>query len=118
RTVVVPAPAYAPVVTPRSRSGELGYADPRNHDPRYLGYRRYAYDPRYRGTTVVVTEGSPPPVLPSFGTREVEEISRNLTVQCSFTLIDAVTGQSIVQFSPPPYQKLDKSSPNFLFGAM
>src|SRR5439155_3928542 len=50
--------------------------------------------------------------------REVEEISRQLTVQCSFTLIDAVTGQSLVQFSPPPYRKVDKSSPDFLFGSI
>jgi hypothetical protein len=51
-------------------------------------------------------------------TREVEEISRSLTVQCSFCLVDAVTGQVIVQHSPPPIQKTDSKSPNFLFGGM
>ncbi|MCL2329739.1 MAG: hypothetical protein FWC56_00375, partial [Phycisphaerae bacterium] len=51
-------------------------------------------------------------------TKEVEEISRHLTVQCSFTLIDAVTGAAIVQYSTPPAQKRDKRSPNFLFGSM
>ena len=59
-----------------------------------------------------------PAPAPTFGMKQVEEISRNLTVQCSFTLIDAVTGQSLVQFSPPAYQKVDKSSPDFLFGSM
>lgn len=116
RTVIVqPQPVYHP-------RGAVAYADPRSRDPRMLRYRRYGYDNRYRpaGTTVVVTESAPPPIFaaPGFGTKEVEEISRSLTIQCSFTLIDAVTGQALVQFSPPPYQKLDKSSPDFLFGSM
>jgi hypothetical protein len=51
-------------------------------------------------------------------TKEVEEISRSLTVQCSFCLIDAVTGQAIMQYSPPPYQKTDSASPDFMFGGM
>lgn len=53
----------------------------------------------------------------SMKTKDVEEISRHLTVQCSFALIDATTGQAIAQYSPPPYQKKDKASPHFLFGS-
>jgi len=110
--------------------------DPRYvRDPRYLRYRRYYYyDSRYQPTAppgVVVVPAPAPgpgpqplPVEPPpqeggpFGTREVEEISRHITVQCTFSLIDAVTGAAIAHFSPPPYQKQDTASPNFLFGSI
>ncbi|MBN1491884.1 MAG: hypothetical protein JXA69_18375 [Phycisphaerae bacterium] len=52
----------------------------------------------------------------ALATKEVEEIGRSLTVQCTFSLIDAVTGEAILQYSPAPYQKEDKASPHFLFG--
>ncbi len=60
-------------------------------------------------------EAEPAAPLP---TREVEEVSRHVTVQCSFSLIDAVTGEAILQHSPPPFQKKDKTSPDFFFGNM
>lgn len=53
---------------------------------------------------------------PGFPTKTIEEISRDLTVQCSFSLIDANTGESIVRYTPPVYQKRDKAKPNFMFG--
>jgi hypothetical protein len=56
--------------------------------------------------------------LPGVGMKEVEEVNRHLTVHCSFTLIDAVTGQAIVMYKPPPYRKVDSASPDFLFGSM
>jgi tetratricopeptide (TPR) repeat protein len=49
-------------------------------------------------------------------TREIEEISRSLTVQCSFSLVDAVTGRSVLHHAPPVYQKTDRKSPDFFFG--
>jgi hypothetical protein len=61
----------------------------------------------------VVAHESARPAVP---TREIEEISRDMTVQCTFMLVDAVTGKSVVQFSPPVYQKKDKKSPDFVFG--
>ena len=56
------------------------------------------------------------PVLPRFHAKEIEEISRYLTVQCSFSLIDAVTGRTVVRHSPPPYRKTDQAAPRFAFG--
>ncbi len=51
-----------------------------------------------------------------FPQRDIEEISRHLTVQCSFTLVDAVTGQAVVQHASPVVQKTDKKRPDFFFG--
>lgn len=82
-------------------------------------------DPRFRQMPGGPREGNPyrrprqsplgngPGDLPM---KTIEEISRSLTVQCSFVLVDTLTGRSIVQFSPPVYQKTDKAKPNFLFG--
>lgn len=53
---------------------------------------------------------------PGLPTREIEEISRSLTVQCSFSLVDAVTGKSVLHHAPPVFQKTDKKSPDFFFG--
>jgi len=55
-------------------------------------------------------------IAPVFATKEVEEIARHLTVQCTFQLIDVVTGKTVIQYAPPPYRKTDKASPSFLFG--
>lgn len=49
--------------------------------------------------------------------READEISRNMTVQCSFTLMDSATSQAIVQYSPKVFQKHDKASPGAVFGS-
>ena len=111
--------------------------------PRYTRDSREAYvhDPRIHPSSPYYPYGQPPyrdprhpqpvpppaPVTPprsggrgqfTLRTREVEEISRHLTVTCSFSLIDAVTGQALMQYSPPPYRKTDKVSPNFLFGGL
>lgn len=51
-------------------------------------------------------------------TKEVEEISRSLTVQCSFTLIDVATGRALLRYSPPPARKRDRQSPDFFFGGL
>ena len=48
--------------------------------------------------------------------REVEEISRNLSVQCSFCLVDASSGAAVLRYSTPVIHKTDKKSPDFLFG--
>ena len=53
----------------------------------------------------------------SVDTEEVSSISRNMTVQCSFTLMDATTGEAIVQFSPKPYRKYDSEKPGPVFGS-
>ncbi len=80
-------------------------------------------DPRYAPPPVVLPQPVPVPVpVQPIGqpllTREVEEISRHITIQCTFALIDAVTGESILRYAPPPIQKQDGSSPDFFFGGM
>ncbi|HSW47144.1 MAG TPA: tetratricopeptide repeat protein [Phycisphaerae bacterium] len=116
-----------------------------SHDPRY-GDRRYVIQRRVDPRTgrvyetrvpqkqpYVVTPGpTPAPGQPavsrstrtrqgyggmSLATKDVQEISRHLTVQCVFGLIDAATGQVLVQYAPPPYQKKDEGSPDFFFGS-
>ncbi len=84
--------------------------------------------PQYRRapSTAYVTRPTPHPTPRSGGgfgsvtmaTKEVEEIRRHLTIQCSFSMIDAVTGQALLQYSPPPIQKTDQRSPDFLFGSL
>lgn len=97
-------------------------ADPRARYSRVQPGRRLLYAPTYRPTRSPRPDFGGPGEggFGGFGlkTREVEEISRSLTVQCSFSLVDANTGQAILQYSPPPYQKTDSSSPDFLFGGM
>jgi hypothetical protein len=120
----------APVIVQPGRPAYLRQNRGRSvRDPRTLRYRRYAYDPRLGAAPGPVMVSPPvpqpqpdPPVRApaalGIGTKEVEEVSRHLTVQCSFTLIDAATGEAIAQYSPPPYQKVDTASPDFLFGSM
>lgn len=106
------------------------------YDPRFSAYPRVMHGRPVPGNPyappgpVIVVPGQPvvpvQPVTPvparaaggglTLKTKEIEEISRHLTVQCSFCLIDAVTGAAIVQYSTPPIQKKDKKSPDFLFG--
>ncbi|HQE44627.1 MAG TPA: tetratricopeptide repeat protein [Phycisphaerae bacterium] len=96
--------------------------DPRVRDPRATPRRGILYAPGYRPTRSPrpEVEGGGFGGFAEFGlkTKEVEEISRSLTVQCSFSLIDANTGRSLVQYSPPPFQKTDSASPDFLFGGL
>lgn len=90
-----------------------GGAAPNNRDPRF---RRY--DQPNRGARPASPRGPGGPVggggmdLP---TKTISEINRNLTVQCSFALVDVTNGRSIVQFTPPVYQKTDTAKPNFMF---
>jgi hypothetical protein len=53
----------------------------------------------------------------SVETEEVSNISRNMTVQCSFSLMDAGTGEAIVQYSPKPFRKFDSDKPGPVFGS-
>lgn len=134
------SPAYRPDPDPRSR-------DPRTLRYRRYAYdRRYEARPGVigppgavvvrpvpTGVLAPVPAPAPAPVavpapaaeppsaggeLGGLGMKEVEEVSRHLTVHCSFALIDAVTGQTIVMYRPPPYRKVDKASPDFLYGSM
>jgi len=85
----------------------LGGVDVANsRDVRFRRYDGYPY--REHRTDVNVGVDLP--------TRTISEISRSLTVQCSFALVDAASGRSIVQFAPPVYQKTDTAKPNFVFG--
>jgi hypothetical protein len=49
--------------------------------------------------------------------READEIARNMTVQCSFALLDAATSQALVQYAPEPFQKFDHEAPGPVFGS-
>ena len=53
----------------------------------------------------------------SVDTEEVSNISRNMTVQCYFSLMDATTGEAIVQYSPKPFRKYDTKKPGPVFGS-
>lgn len=88
-------------------------------DARNPNYRRdpaNVYDKRYQDNYYKQKSTSVSGGL-ELKTRDVEEISRALTIQCSFAMIDAATGEAIVQYSPPPFQKHDKKTPHFLFGS-
>ncbi|MBI4578422.1 MAG: hypothetical protein HY718_01880 [Planctomycetes bacterium] len=125
---VAPAPAPGPVVVERRphtevRRGPDGrtYIVQRQPPPVviYPRYRRspaLLYDPRLRA--VPRQERSVAGGGLMLQTRDVEEVSRHLTVQCSFTLIDVATGQALLQYSPPPSQKRDRKSPDFWFGGL
>jgi hypothetical protein len=88
--------------------------------PREVHYRPGPGGPRGPHPNPYGRRGPPRSAGSGLGvpSREVEEVSRNLTVQCSFRLIDATTGATVVQFSPPVFQKTDKKSPDFMFGGM
>jgi len=84
------------------------------HDARRL---RHLYYPTYRkpagaGQEVSVLAGL------RLETKTVEQVRRHLTVQCSFSLIDAATGEALIRYSPPPFQKQDTASPDFLFRSL
>ncbi len=53
----------------------------------------------------------------SVDTEESSTISRNMTVQCSFSLMDATTGEAIFQYSPKPFRKYDSQAPGPVFGS-
>lgn len=48
----------------------------------------------------------------SMDTEQVENVSRNLTVQCSFSMYDKA-GNPLFQYSPKPFRKHDREKPGF-----
>jgi len=122
-----PAPARPPVVQRRPPPEIRRTPDGRTYTVQ-RGPARTAVPPSYRGIPAQVyvprRHRVPQRERSAAGgglvikTRDVEEISRHLTVQCSFTLIDAGTGQAIIQYSPPPFRKVDRRSPDFFFGSL
>jgi hypothetical protein len=50
-------------------------------------------------------------------TEEVETVTRNLTVQTSFKLVDASTGQVWHQLSPSPFQSTERTEASPFFGS-
>ncbi len=52
----------------------------------------------------------------SIGAREADQISRNMTVQCSFGMMDAATGDTYFEYAPKPFRKHDKKTPGVIFG--
>lgn len=48
--------------------------------------------------------------------REVEAVTRNMTVQCKFSMLDAASGQSILEYAPKPFRKVDQKKPGPVFG--
>lgn len=124
---VAPAPRERAVVRPRTQRQVVRGPDgrryvverqssPRVVSPRYRGSAERVYAPRVRA--VPQRERTVAGGGLALHTREVEEISRHLTVQCSFTLIDVGTGRAMLQYSPPPARKQDRKSPDFLFGGL
>lgn len=115
-----PAPAPRPGVLRRPSGQVRRGADGRlytvQRGPVYRGNPAQVYAPGAR--SVSKQERSAAGGGLTIATKDVEEISRSLTVQCSFTLIDAATGQAILQYSPPPARKQDRQSPDFFFGSM
>ena len=75
------------------------------HEVHFRRYDGYPY--REHHTNVNVHIGLP--------VRTISEIRRSLTVQCSFALVAAANGRSIVQFTPSIYQKTDPTEPDFIF---
>ncbi|MHC4675065.1 MAG: hypothetical protein ACYTF1_21025 [Planctomycetota bacterium] len=52
----------------------------------------------------------------SFGAREADAITRNMTVQCKFSMLDAATGDAYFEYAPKPFRKHDKKKPSPVFG--
>jgi len=50
-------------------------------------------------------------------TEEIEKVSRNITVQCRFALIDAATGKVLIDHVSPTLRKTDKTKTSPFFGA-
>jgi len=48
--------------------------------------------------------------------READAIARNVTVGCKFSLVDAATGEAILDYAPQPFHKMDSKKPSPLFG--
>lgn len=48
--------------------------------------------------------------------REIDKVTRNTTVQCTFSMIDAGNGSAIVQYAPRPIMKKDSKGGGVLFG--
>lgn len=56
-------------------------------------------------------------IRPRVRTQLIEEVSRLLTIQFSFSLIDVAQGRALVQYSPPPYTRKDSGAPHLTLGA-
>jgi hypothetical protein len=50
-------------------------------------------------------------------TEEIEKVSRNITVQCRFSLVDAATGKILVDLVSPPMQRTDRTRTRPFFGS-
>ncbi len=48
--------------------------------------------------------------------REAEAISRNMTLQCKFSMIDAGTGEALYEYAPKPFRKHDSKEPSPIYG--
>lgn len=72
----------------------------------------------HRGPNNPYRRGPQPPYRsgPEIPKKTIEELSRDLTIQCSFTLVDARNGQAILRYNTPVIQKRDKAKPQFMFG--
>ncbi len=53
----------------------------------------------------------------SVDTTEAETVSRNITVQTDFKLVDSATGKNWVTYSPKPYRQSDKTKVSPFFGS-
>jgi hypothetical protein len=50
-------------------------------------------------------------------TEEVEKVTRNITVQCQFQLLDAANGKVLIDHVSPTLRKMDKTKTSPFFGA-
>ncbi|MEE8169860.1 MAG: hypothetical protein V3T70_04865 [Phycisphaerae bacterium] len=52
----------------------------------------------------------------SIRSREADQIARNITVQCKFSMLDAATGEALFEYAPKPFRKMDSKKPSPIFG--
>ncbi len=50
------------------------------------------------------------------GAREADAISRNMTLQCKYSMLDAGSGEAIFEYAPRPFRKMDSKKPSPIFG--
>jgi tetratricopeptide (TPR) repeat protein len=73
---------------------------------------------KHRGVgKTLVLGGIPSAGSPNVHMKEVEKVSRNITVQCTFKLLDAATGQAWISYGGKALTQQDVGKPSPFFGS-